>query len=904
MRSNYNQVRTLAYRISPDITDLPFSCHVVAFPEPWKQALLPLQRTQTDRSEDAVSLPVYALNACLLAVCPDILHIARGVGKLNAPTPWIYGLQPIPAQTLRDLVALWVHYTYSKVPAERRAEVIAALDPTALVWREHTVDLATWSTTEGGTAQEHDQSQYALLAQLAAATLCAPPIPLMHGPERLTFQRAAPAPGKNSARLVAWPPLHYEDDAYSPFLTLATHTVAFQPHPQLHIDYGLIRWVGTPHASLPGGRTSIFLRSTVPWISGVLPSAHFQAAQVRWRNENGRFRLVWDGMLAELLAQVDMPEIVDPNDLVADPQPFLKPNEAFNAAIVYRNGMRVEQGRKPLKHAVSVGFGPADRARMAEQLAEALAPTFSFTPELPRVERKSPAVQVAFNNPFGLKLAKSTDDMDEEQLADVVENNAPLQSQRRAYLNRIAQGQPFVLEIWYQENSTIATLRSVLAEEFGLDITADTSRWSTPEAMIELRTLPFDSRARPLPVTRRSQAHRDAINARAEEIRTWLEDKEKPTCTLMELAGADRFEDNTDPRPALRMGAALAGRITQQIRPPMNKEDQKNHAHRLRMALLDAIRQCGRQPQPVTTSGALSATDDSSSNLVGIWLIKTYAKHSPTGQTAHIPFVVLLPADDDRVLCRAPGWDDWRPYAEGLLALARNDATSYPKVRDAARFIATTIEEDLTALGGSSIVMVMRRNLSEAWPYIANKHLVADHIRFGSEDLRPIRDLPGLRLLRLRDATDQETAEWFARDGAKASVTKGLFRIGERVFASTYGRPKQFKISPEQSKTQAYQVRHPKTGEIITKEADPSAYSWNPGIVEVTVAAMQRGDDPARLAFVPHILRAQAVHFDEALALPLPLHLAKLAQEYVIPIGYDREDNGEARQLSLFSYLE
>jgi hypothetical protein len=906
MPTTYDRVRTLAYRINPDVASLPFTCQVVSFPEAWKRALMPLQRTQTDRSEEGVTLQVYALNACLLAVCPDILYISRGVGKLEAPTPWIYGLQQIPAQTLRDLVALWVHYTYTKVALDRRAEVIAGLDPSALVWREHAVDLAQWDKTEGGTALERDQSQYTLLAQFTAATLCAPSVPLMHGSEPLTFQRAAPAPGKNSARLVAWPPLDHDGDAYSPFLTIATHTVAFQGYPALHIDYGLIRWLSTPQASLPGGRTSVFLRSQVPWIPGVLPSAHFQAAQVRWRKHNGGFQLVWDGMIAELLSQVDMPEIVDPNDLVANPRPFLHPESSFNAAIVFRNGMRGGNGQKKLQHAVGTGYGPADRVRMADQLAGALKPIFGFTPELPRVVRTQPPVQVAFNNPFGLTLVKSTDDMEEEALIAAAEANAAVQTQRRAYLGRIAQDNSFVIEIWYQEEQTQIALRSVLATEFGLDTSSSTlSRWETPEVTIELRAIPFGRHCRPLSDTNRPLMHRDAITVRAEEVRAWLDGVAPPAFALMELDGADSFSRRTDPRPALRMGGALAGRITQQFRPVRRKEDLKNLDHRLRMAILDAIRQRGQQPQALVTSGAVQSIDGDGDgpNLVGVWLIKTYAKHSSTGQAAHIPFVVLLPAGQTEILCRAPGWSDWRPYAEGLMALARNDATSYPKVRDAARFLATTIEQDLTAIG-PSIVMVFRRNLSEAWPYVANKYLVPDKIRFGSEDLRPISSMPGLRLLRLRDAVDQETPEWVASNGTQVSVTKGLFQIGERVFASTYARPKQFKISSERSKTQAYQVKHPKTKQIVIKEADPSAYSWNPAITEITVAAMQPGDDPARLAFVPHILRAQAVHFDEALALPLPLHLAKLAQEYVIPVDYEREDDGDVRQLSMFRDLE
>ena len=899
MPTNYDHLRTLAYRLTPMVTHLPFTCQVLTFPEAWKRAILPLQRTQTDRGEDGVTIQVAALNACLLAVCPDILYIARGVGRLDNPTPWIYGLQAIPVQIIRDLVALWVHYTYTKVSAARRADVIAALDLQALAWRKHVVDLAGWDLSDGGTARERDGSQYALLAQIAAATLCAPPEPIMHGAIPLTFQRAAPVPGKNSARLVAWPPLQHAGDRFSPFLTIATHTVAFQEYPELHVDYGLIRWLGTPGAALPGGRSTVFLRSKVPWISGVLPSAHFQAAQVRWKpQENGKFKLIWDGMLAELLGQVDMPEIIDPNDLVADPVPYLESDGSFNAAIVYRYGITIGRGAKrhKLEHAVGRGYDAADRARMAEQIAQALAPTFVFTPELERIKRDKPPVQVTFNNPFGLTLVKSTDDMEEEAAAVAAETNAAIQAERRAYLARIAVDEPFVIEVWYQEDATLSVLRAVLDTEFGVGTPSADNRWQTPEVTIVLRAVPLGVQGRSLPDTERGLAHRDAIAARAQEIQQWLQAIPTPTVVLMELDGADSFPSRTDPRPALRMGGALAGRITQQVRPARTKADQKNLEHRLRMALLDVIRQRGRQPGPLHISGALGNDSAEEPNLIGIWLIKTYARHSPTGQAAHIPFVVLLPAGQTEVLCRAPGWDDWRPYADGLMSLARNDAASYPKARNAARFLETVIEEDIAPLG-AAIIMVHRQNLNEAWPYIANKYLMPDYIRFGDERLRPIGELPGVRLLRLRDAGgEQETPEWYAVSGTRVSAnTKGLFAIGARVFASTYGRPKSQPISSERSKSQPYQVRNPKTRTVITKDADPGAHSWNPAIIEITIAAMQPGDDPARLAFIPHILRAQAIHYDEALSLPLMLHLARLAQEYVIPIEYNQESDGGMR---------
>jgi hypothetical protein len=61
--------------------------------------------------------------------------------------------------------------------------------------------------------------------------------------------------------------------------------------------------------------------------------------------------------------------------------------------------------------------------------------------------------------------------------------------------------------------------------------------------------------------------------------------------------------------------------------------------------------------------------------------------------------------------------------------------------------------------------------------------------------------------------------------------------------------------------------------------------AWNPDLVELAVLGCHTadGDDPEVLALAVHQMR-QPPDYAEALSLPLPLHLAELAQEYVLPI--------------------
>lgn len=53
-------------------------------------------------------------------------------------------------------------------------------------------------------------------------------------------------------------------------------------------------------------------------------------------------------------------------------------------------------------------------------------------------------------------------------------------------------------------------------------------------------------------------------------------------------------------------------------------------------------------------------------------------------------------------------------------------------------------------------------------------------------------------------------------------------------------------------------------------------------MVEMTVAALQPDDDPRAWAGVAHQRRWANTQYDDGTTLPMPLHLASLAEEYVL----------------------
>jgi hypothetical protein len=104
-----------------------------------------------------------------------------------------------------------------------------------------------------------------------------------------------------------------------------------------------------------------------------------------------------------------------------------------------------------------------------------------------------------------------------------------------------------------------------------------------------------------------------------------------------------------------------------------------------------------------------------------------------------------------------------------------------------------------------------------------------------------------------------------------------------RVFYSTTPKPVQFKSSAVEADKLA--PRPTRAGERQGQpRIDTNVPAWNPGLVEIAILGCHQedGDDPETLALAVHQLR-QPPDYPEALSLPLPLHLAGLGQEYVLP---------------------
>ncbi len=889
--SGYEELRTLAFRLDDAVKTLPFSFYQLHFPEEWKRVLRELQAEATGRDSNSVRLPMTTLNAALRALVPDLIYIAYDADKKEQnplfPRPWLYSETEIDPEALIIIIHSWIRVAFSKAPIESRQAALASIRAKDLVWNKEPIDLAQWTTRENGTAAPTRGDTFVLLPHLVAAKLSQPGISLAYGAEQLRFRRAPLSSGKQGAELVSWPPIEYERAKkrwyYSIILTFTVQTVPFQPYPVIYCEIGVRRWAGPPIKDLRRGNTSVYLLTSVPWIRGLRYSPCFSVAplerfitvsQDTQQQKTYTRKLQWGNSLTELIHDIQLQaHIPEPEALIGNPEAFLnlEGKQAVTAAVVYRYGMTPDHGAKP-------GLMPGDRRDLAEKIAQFVSPTLIFTDAPKKVQylfRK-------FSNPF---FTKETFAERRRQIAQAV-------------------GGILTLEIWHQPDGIEDILVRTICGELGLtpqDTDDNNHTWATKELTVTIQKHSLGALGEPLIIEHTKGGRRERLHAaitqriRAIEKQLAIVPSLGAHAAFIELADAQGFKGDTDPKYALRLGFASCGRVTQFITPPGDERDDVDN--RAKQAFLDLLRQSGvclqlpqTLPLPKMAKRAGNRIEQVQPQQAGrihyaaVWSIRQNASASHTRKQQWLPVLVHI-SPEGQIRAISPGMPEWESYSRALQAIATQQIKGgYPCTpQQMLAFIKEKIEEDIAPLG-ETLILCHAQNIRAIWPWIGNNQIAHEGIAFGGASQSAIT-LPGLHIVRIRGG-DAETPECYAQNGTKVGFARGLFRMGEQVFASTHSNPPQFKIRRSLSKA-------PRSGEIAQAAATAA---WNPGLYELTVITDAR-HEAWQWAALTHELRQASLHYAEATALPFPLHLAKGIEQYSAPLseqpGEDAEENVE-----------
>lgn len=864
----YKHVRTLAFEIAPEYDTFPLTTYSLSFPDVWKSELKRLIATATGRKLEETAVPIRSLNSTLRVLVPDLISISRNAGNAHQPE-WLSSTQTIPPSTLGLIIQAWIRHIPELANSALLNDILAQITPDLLSWNSRSVDLAQWNTNSYGTAEHPYGGIYALLPDYIASFLSRDGLTFEFGDEGPRALRRVPiAPGENGAELVSWPPFWLDTGktraAWSVFAAVKLQTIPFYDRPVVYIDLGVRRWASDEKPLRFAGAVTTYLSTQVPWIGQSNNTNSLHVAKLHWTMKtdmdgNRSFTAEWEDRLPEILRFLNpQAGLLNADELVASPIIGLTSTTDI-AAISYSDRMKTS-------HTVGKGLMPSDRLSLIEQIAAHLPPLLRWAPLVRRVPFKS---STGAHNTIDFK-------------ASDVEKKREL---RRKIAFEV--GTDITIEIHYQESSTLYEFVDQICLLLGVNRPAEWGDHNdlalvTPELRVCLVACALGKIGSPLERNPQIKSTRDRFERATLDRVQFMADElpiaETPTLALVELDGPDKFpERGTDPKSAIRAGFARTGRHSQFF----EAASEVQSTERVRKAVLDGFRHLGLRPSMPEVAGAPSL------DYCAIWFVKQNKPTSFTGKRRIIPLLVHINGRTGETSALVDREQGWVPYRQALLELGKGNTRAFDRDTDAFGFIERLVEQELLP-DGDLLLMCDAHNARRIWPWWTNKSISCDAISFSKATPRAITFWKGLRVVRVRSSEQQETPGGFAiGDDGGVGFTKGIFRHSERVFFSVSAKPVQFKtLSNKMSKFQSWKN---KTG---VHDASPRQHAWNPALIEVTIAAVQKDDNADKLSTLVDQLRYASIQYDEATSFPLPLHLAELMEEYILDTQYEDDEEG------------
>lgn len=709
--------------------------------------------------------------------------------------------------------------------------------------------------------------------------------------------------------------------------------------------------------------TTVYLRPTIPWLPGAPPTERYALARLRRDRAADSFVWTENdtaGILRGLSLAGNFP---NPEQLLSDPVSWLGEGSGVRAAVVHSTRMGTHEigaGLMPNQRAQLTEWAeqalPGAVVRVPDLVrgrGKGIGAPKNRRPK-PRTEeaKKAEALREAHARRVALATQHRIAAGGREQDGPPMVETRLLWQSPEVRKEAVAE---FAKTLGLDGDGGLAAAH-VTDREFdearpGAPVILE---WQTPELTLRLRCMPLadglGDRLVPDPAVKgRGAALAAAVTTRRRALREWLladgADPSRPALALVEIAHRSTFRPaSTDPKFAIRLGCADAGLLTQFVVTPSTDKQIDNAqslGHRAHSSWLDGLRQLGVRVLPQHTLG-----DDLPDGLqyAAVWMVKR-RKDGPTRLPKHLPVAVLVtPLAEGEGLASVRGWDDatgeWVSYPRFLLGLVKQaeiDPEAFTEPEASAegpqtempwvtgkqwrtnlaqqrRETAGFLQRVLHSLRGQPTALIAHAQNSRLhWPWLQDGQTARDLLRVGHAPAGRLDD--ELRLVRVRGRGGRETAQWWglaevgkphgqpAGFWAEAPEREGRTSPDERVFYSTTERPGTHSISPALDRL-ATRVN---AAGNLTSQAGTGA--WNPTLVEIAVLGCHpdnygadtvqgRPDDAEALALAVHQLR-QAPDYAAALSLPLPLHMAGLAQAYVLPMLAENEgSSGESEAAS------
>ena len=319
------------------------------------------------------------------------------------------------------------------------------------------------------------------------------------------------------------------------------------------------------------------------------------------------------------------------------------------------------------------------------------------------------------------------------------------------------------------------------------------------------------------------------------------------------------------------MVLAARGHLSQFVTPLL--AEGQSGGESVRNAVGDLLRQLGNLPGNPFDRVTSRSAFPSDLQVFALWVHRKYGlpvmvhMASPSQISRHVkPIRVMLP------IGKVGG--EWHSYPEALLRIGAGEIPDVPRerVRGILKKMLGEFAEG-QSMGDVPLLMLCdAQNMrSSIWPELQNQKLQVErtaHAPWNTAGLKP-------RLARI-NVYDGELPQWFGSSpGSDDSLpwSSGLFRAP--------GSNAYFSVAPKSTTMKSGSHKKSKREQPYDNHALTRAK-------EIVLVQLCEGDSPDEWANAIHRLRQMASHFNDALERPLPLHLARLTEEYIPAYGRQR----------------
>jgi hypothetical protein len=622
-------------------------------------------------------------------------------------------------------------------------------------------------------------------------------------------------------KLISWKP-HGEIGKWSYSVELSLQSIPFDRSMYLFIHPKLFRCANSTFLRNPKTGVNLLYQLPEDYVIG-----EGGPSLVTFELKIGSKYAKWPRFSEVMLKMMGSEKLLPPiDDFKKNPAHYLDQNNFLSIAIPYGSHFKNI-------HSVKSGLGNQERLQLAEQIMSQLRNIWSgfgdCFPQLPKL---------AFNSSSG----------------------------KSKFQNHVL---PDVVQLVYTDLKWKDELIKVLIKEFNLNQTGQEEVFQLDQKCIRITCVSaFEMFGdNPYDINVEDKKVNEARKKYADRIRKAVEESNAISFAFIELPNKESFEEGTDPKDILRNSFAKKGILTQFIVPiepkdTDNKSNKENKVVSIEHRCLSAVRDMRRQFGDLKS---IYKKFPVKTGLVGIHVSKHAGKF--------IPLLVSLLGEE--IYANAPTIrENWVPYRLLPQILAKNVAKTITADKDKVSFLLYKALEQFRSLYDvdHTILFAVAQNIRSVVPWFQNTKISENEIILGKDRYLSTEKYS---IIRVRQEDRNETPEWTGRGiylkeeepqikDVPEALQTGLVRWNENVFFSIARKPNTFRVSPG------------------TKLENESTAFRRETAVELTILTYNKKySDPFGLAKLTHGLRNISIQTDDYLENPLPIHLAKLLEEYI-----------------------